>query len=180
MNGQAPAPVYYPPVNNPGYPTYASGQGDYHAGTLGAYPQQQQHINGNGNGNGLVHDRDPSHDSGYYGPGPAPPPASNGHTKHQPAPYHLQTNDADYGPYANTDFAQKEKKRLSKKWRKRLYWIVPLVLVGIAIVILFEVYKDDFLRWARPLEDWLRERQDWSWIVSISSLAEVASEAHLC
>ena len=166
MNGQAPAPVYYPPYNPSSYPTYgAPGP----ATITNGYATHDQ-PNGLAEQQQYSHARDPTQDSGYYGPGPLPPPQNDNAAQYKPGHAHhhpqLMTTDADYGPYANADGTQKEKKRLSKKWRKRLYWIVPLVIIGIAIVILFEIYKDDFLRWAQPLEDWLRERKDWSWIVS--------------
>ena len=120
------------------------------------------------------HQRHPTHDSGY-GNGQtystngtampvAPPPSKYAQPMQHPH------NEPNYGPYQSTDFVQSSPKRLSSKWRKRLYWMIPLAIVGVALVILFEVYKDDFLRWARPLEDWLRERQDWSWIIPVAIL----------
>lgn len=165
MSAQAPAAIYYPPVNSAAYPTYAPQHQN-------GYVQQPDMTNwqadGDYNDSNDLHGRDATQDSGYYGPGPAHPAAGavgqeqNGRKHNHP---HLMTTDADYGPYAQTDFAQKEKKRLSKKWQRRLYWLVPLCILLIAIVVLFEVYKEDFLRWAQPLTDWLRARKDWSWIV---------------
>lgn len=120
------------------------------------------------------HERHPTHDSGYgngqtySGDGAAMPKAPPPSKYAQPMQH--PHNEPNYGPYQTTDFVQSSPKRLSSKWRKRLYWMVPLAIIGVAVVILFEVYKDDFLRWARPLEDWLRERQDWSWIIPVAIL----------
>ncbi|TVY36041.1 Golgi apparatus membrane protein [Lachnellula subtilissima] len=54
-------------------------------------------------------------------------------------------------------------KKLSKKWQRRLYWMVPLGILTIVFSVLFEVYKKDFERWVKPLTDWLRERESWTW-----------------
>lgn len=40
----------------------------------------------------------------------------------------------------------------------------------LVIAILFEVYKSDFERWAKPLTDWLREREAWSWVIPFTIL----------
>lgn len=76
-------------------------------------------------------------------------------------------------------------KKLSKKWQRRLYWlvtgpdstlkftlltmgrIVPLCILALILVILFEVYKDDFERWVQPLADWLKKREAWSWVIPV-------------
>ncbi|TVY23993.1 Golgi apparatus membrane protein [Lachnellula hyalina] len=54
-------------------------------------------------------------------------------------------------------------KKLSKKWQRRLYWMVPLGILTVVFSVLFEVYKKDFERWVKPLTDWLRDREAWSW-----------------
>jgi heme/copper-type cytochrome/quinol oxidase subunit 2 len=48
--------------------------------------------------------------------------------------------------------------------------IVPLGILVIVLVVLFEVYKSDFERWAKPLTDWLRKREAWSWVIPVSIL----------
>jgi hypothetical protein len=45
--------------------------------------------------------------------------------------------------------------------------MVPLGILLIVIAVLFEVYKTDFERWARPLTDWLRARESWSWVLPV-------------
>lgn len=47
---------------------------------------------------------------------------------------------------------------------------MPLAIVFLVIAILFEVYKEDFKRWAAPLTDWLREREAWSWLIPVAIL----------
>ncbi|KAG4431910.1 hypothetical protein IFR05_012609 [Cadophora sp. M221] len=64
----------------------------------------------------------------------------------------------------------KPKKKISKKWQRRLYWIVPLCIVAIVFAVLFEVYKDDFERWLKPVSDWLKERESWSWTIPTAIL----------
>lgn len=44
---------------------------------------------------------------------------------------------------------------------------MPLCILAIVLVVLFEVYKSDFERWVRPLADWLRERAAWSWVIPV-------------
>ncbi|TVY54726.1 Golgi apparatus membrane protein TVP38 [Lachnellula cervina] len=61
-------------------------------------------------------------------------------------------------------------KKLSKKWQRRLYWMVPLGILAIVFSVLFEVYKKDFERWVKPLTDWLREREAWSWTLPTAIL----------
>ncbi len=46
-----------------------------------------------------------------------------------------------------------------------IYRIVPLGILALVLVILFEVYKDDFERWVSPLTKWLRDRESWSWVI---------------
>jgi hypothetical protein len=48
--------------------------------------------------------------------------------------------------------------------------MVPLGILAIVIAVLFEVYKKDFERWAKPLTDWLREREAWSWTIPVAIL----------
>ncbi|KAG0650676.1 Golgi apparatus membrane TVP38 [Hyphodiscus hymeniophilus] len=60
--------------------------------------------------------------------------------------------------------------RLSKKWQMRLYWIIPLGILAIVLVVLFEVYKDDFERWVQPLANWLTKRDAWSWTIPVAIL----------
>jgi len=43
--------------------------------------------------------------------------------------------------------------------------MVPLGILAIVLAVLFEVYKSDFERWVRPLTDWLRKREAWSWAI---------------
>ncbi|CZR67892.1 uncharacterized protein PAC_17791 [Phialocephala subalpina] len=66
----------------------------------------------------------------------------------------------------------KPKKKISKKWQRRLYWIVPLGIVAIVFAILFEVYKDDFEKWVKPLSDWLAapSREAWTWVIPTAIL----------
>lgn len=61
-------------------------------------------------------------------------------------------------------------RKLDKKWQRRLYWIVPLAIVGLILAILWEKYKDDFERWAQPLVNWLDEREAWSWVIPVAIL----------
>ena len=51
-----------------------------------------------------------------------------------------------------------------------LYRIAILAIIILIILILFEVYKDDFERWVTPLRDWLREREAWSWTIPLAIL----------
>ncbi|KAI9047206.1 hypothetical protein LZ554_008660 [Drepanopeziza brunnea f. sp. 'monogermtubi'] len=62
------------------------------------------------------------------------------------------------------------KGKISKKWQKRLYWIVPLCIITIVFAVLFEVYKNDFERWMEPVSDWLKERESWSWTIPTAIL----------
>ncbi|TVY62926.1 Golgi apparatus membrane protein TVP38, partial [Lachnellula suecica] len=48
--------------------------------------------------------------------------------------------------------------------------IIPLCIVAIVFAVLFEVYKSDFERWVKPLTDWLREREAWSWTIPVAIL----------
>lgn len=48
--------------------------------------------------------------------------------------------------------------------------MVPLGIFAIVLVILFEVYKSDFERWVKPLADWLRARESWSWTIPVAIL----------
>lgn len=50
------------------------------------------------------------------------------------------------------------------------YRMVPLGILLIALAVLFEVYKTDFERWAKPLTDWLRARESWSWVLPVAIL----------
>jgi len=43
------------------------------------------------------------------------------------------------------------------------YRMVPLGILTVVFSVLFEVYKKDFERWVKPLTDWLRDREAWSW-----------------
>jgi hypothetical protein len=43
--------------------------------------------------------------------------------------------------------------------------MVPLGILAIVLAVLFEVYNSDFERWVKPLTDWLREREAWSWVL---------------
>jgi hypothetical protein len=45
--------------------------------------------------------------------------------------------------------------------------IVPLCILAIVLVVLFEIYKDDFERWVKPLADWLTKREAWSWVIPV-------------
>jgi hypothetical protein len=45
--------------------------------------------------------------------------------------------------------------------------VVPLGILAIVLVVLFEVYKTDFERWVSPLTDWLRKREAWSWTLPV-------------
>lgn len=47
------------------------------------------------------------------------------------------------------------------------YRVVPLAILVIVLAVLFEVYKSDFERWVRPLADWLRKREAWSWVIPV-------------
>lgn len=47
---------------------------------------------------------------------------------------------------------------------------MPLAILAIAAVIVFEVYKKDFERWCRPLADWLQARKAWSWVIPVGIL----------
>lgn len=48
--------------------------------------------------------------------------------------------------------------------------IVPLCIVAIVFAVLFEVYKDDFERWMKPVSDWLKARESWSWTIPTAIL----------
>lgn len=48
--------------------------------------------------------------------------------------------------------------------------MVPLGILAIVFSVLFEVYKKDFERWVKPLTDWLREREAWSWTLPTAIL----------
>jgi hypothetical protein len=45
--------------------------------------------------------------------------------------------------------------------------MVPLAILAIVLIVLFEVYKTDFERWVSPLTDWLRKREAWSWVLPV-------------
>jgi multidrug transporter EmrE-like cation transporter len=42
--------------------------------------------------------------------------------------------------------------------------------VAIVFAVLFEVYKDDFERWLKPVSDWLKVRESWSWTIPTAIL----------
>ena len=48
--------------------------------------------------------------------------------------------------------------------------LVPLGILAIVLVALFEVYKDDFERWVQPLATWLTDRDEWSWVIPVGIL----------
>ena len=48
--------------------------------------------------------------------------------------------------------------------------MVPLGILAIVLSVLFEVYKTDFERWVKPLSDWLKERETWSWVIPVAIL----------
>jgi hypothetical protein len=48
--------------------------------------------------------------------------------------------------------------------------MVPLGILVIVLVVLFEVYKTSFEHWVSPLTDWLRKREAWSWVIPVSIL----------
>ncbi|KAN0094098.1 hypothetical protein V8E51_017282 [Hyaloscypha variabilis] len=110
-----------------------------------------------------------------------PPPAQSAAA---PAPYRapFQTDTPFHehsydNPVANQYAAShpndpdvQEGRRLSKKWQRRLYWIVPLGILAIVLAVLFEVYKSDFERWVKPLSDWLNKRESWSWVIPVGIL----------
>lgn len=54
--------------------------------------------------------------------------------------------------------------------KARLYWMVPTAAVGIALLVLFEIYKEDIEHWLDPAADWLRERESWSWVIPTAIL----------
>jgi len=68
--------------------------------------------------------------------------------------------------FSDDPFTQRPR-RLSKKWQFRLYWMIPLAILALILIILFEVYKSDFERWVSPLTDWLRQRESWSWVLPV-------------
>jgi hypothetical protein len=100
-------------------------------------------------------------------------------------PSHDVSHTNEFGPTRSNDPFSQESKHLSKKWQQRLYWsasispllslwfanatcrLVPLCILAIVLVVLFEVYKSDFERWVSPLTDWLRKREAWSWVIPV-------------
>lgn len=48
--------------------------------------------------------------------------------------------------------------------------IVALVILILILVILFEAFKKDFVRWVQPLTSWLQERKAWSWLIPVGIL----------
>lgn len=48
--------------------------------------------------------------------------------------------------------------------------MVPLGIVAVTLVILFEVYKTNIETWLSPLSDWLRARESWSWAIPVGIL----------
>jgi hypothetical protein len=48
--------------------------------------------------------------------------------------------------------------------------MVPVGILLLVFAILFEVYKSDFERWVKPLSDWLKEREAWSWVIPTAIL----------
>jgi hypothetical protein len=136
------------------------------------------------------------------------PAAAEVYTSQHPPGHHHEYDGGEGGGMANKweptrtngPFVQKlkPKKKISKKWQRRLYWyvtcksifepflaflgslkrdaanlknrIVPLGIIAIVFAILFEVYKDDFERWIKPLSDWLKAREAWSWVIPTVTL----------
>ncbi|KAH7390081.1 hypothetical protein BKA64DRAFT_725269 [Cadophora sp. MPI-SDFR-AT-0126] len=121
---------------------------------------------------GDAHSRPPV---ALYDPPPAiqpPPLTSQGYTPPpapQPSPYDTAST-SKWQPTRGFIQGFTSKKKISKKWQKRLYWIVPLSIVALVLAILFEVYKDDFERWLKPVSDWLKERESWSWTIPTAIL----------
>jgi len=74
---------------------------------------------------------------------------------------------SDFEATHPSDPVVKHERVLDKKWQKRLYWIIPLLILAIVLVVLFEVYKSDFERWVQPLANWLKDRESWSWVIPV-------------
>ena len=108
-----------------------------------------------------------------------------------PPPDQFGTN-MDYGPTPNElaappkgPFASPTPKKRTRKQRqrRRLMWLVPsrescdsrradlkrrvipLAILAIVLIVLFEVYKSDFENWVQPLTKWLNARKSWSWVI---------------
>ncbi|KAK9900402.1 hypothetical protein P389DRAFT_11847 [Cystobasidium minutum MCA 4210] len=126
------------------------------------------------------------------GTAPLPPPTMNtvNPQQQQHAGYN-QMQDHNYPTYTNGNaaphdgkpvlpademgrgwlgFNMQDIRDLSPKAKKRLIWVGVLAIVVLIIIILFEVFKDDFERWVTPLRDWLREREAWSWVIPVAVL----------
>lgn len=54
---------------------------------------------------------------------------------------------------------------LSKKDRRRLYWVAAFAVVAIILLILFEAYRTSFETWIQPATDWLTDNDAWSWTI---------------
>lgn len=107
------------------------------------------------------------HSNPYTSSRPNDVTSSNNTYDDRPAPKYNPVVRPDY---PLTQDEQQSSRRLSKKWQRRLYWMVPLGILAIVIAVLFEVYKKDFERWAKPLTDWLRDREAWSWTLPVAIL----------
>ncbi|KAJ5050811.1 uncharacterized protein L3040_002680 [Drepanopeziza brunnea f. sp. 'multigermtubi'] len=105
---------------------------------------------------------------------PAPLRTSSAYAS-QPAPQQpshdaASTSSSKWQPMGGFVRGFTPKGKISKKWQKRLYWIVPLCIITIVFAVLFEIYKDDFERWMQPVSDWLEARESWSWTIPTAIL----------
>ncbi|KAL2062177.1 hypothetical protein VTL71DRAFT_6443 [Oculimacula yallundae] len=99
-----------------------------------------------------------------------PPPVQEAPFQQAPAPARASYDTNKWQPGGGWIQGLKTKNKISKKWQKRLYWIVPLCIVAIVFAVLFEIYKDDFERWLKPVSDWLKARESWSWTIPTAIL----------
>ncbi|KAJ4421126.1 hypothetical protein N0V82_003890 [Gnomoniopsis sp. IMI 355080] len=142
----AAAPATYPPPSS--YPPEA--QTHHHENTAETAPLSPSAHNGSaynsGGGGG---------DDGYYDG------QSQGY--YESNNYHARTDESSLPPADDPS----TKRKISKKTKQRLYWVLPLLVVLLILAILFEVYKSDFERWVTPLTDWLDAREAWSWVIPV-------------
>lgn len=105
--------------------------------------------------------------------------ASTGATSHMPqqpwyddptAKFEPPPSSFEAPPTSRFGVGRLQGKKISKKWQKRLFWIVPLCILAVVLVVLFEVYKTDFERWLQPLANWLSARDSWSWTIPVGIL----------
>ena len=47
---------------------------------------------------------------------------------------------------------------------------VPIGLLIIGLIVLYEIHKEDIKKWLQPASNWLEEHDEWSWLIPTAIL----------